>query len=62
MQGFSFVIIILVALLCIVVAHRMAERKGLNAVLWGVLAGVFGPLIFPILILMPSKKSPDDLN
>lgn len=60
MQWYSLVVIILIALLCIGVAHHMAEKKGLNGVLWGVLASIFGPLIFPVLILMPSRKSPSD--
>jgi TctA family transporter len=57
MQWASLVILVLIALLCIVVAHRMADKKGLNAVLWGVLGGIFGPFIFPILIFIPSKKT-----
>jgi uncharacterized membrane protein YeaQ/YmgE (transglycosylase-associated protein family) len=60
MQWFSFVIIILVALFCILVAHRMAEKKGLNGVFWGVMAGVFGPFVFPVLILIPSRNSKTD--
>jgi hypothetical protein len=56
----SLAIIALVSLLCIVMAHRMAKKKGLNAVLWGVLGGTFGPLVFPILISIPSRKKPSD--
>jgi phosphotransferase system glucose/maltose/N-acetylglucosamine-specific IIC component len=60
MQFFSLAIIALVCLLCIVIAHRMAKKKGLNAVFWGVLGGTFGPLVFPVLIMIPSRKSPAD--
>ncbi len=60
MQWFSLAIITLVCLLCIVMAHRMAKKKGLNAVLWGVLGGIFGPFVFPVLISIPSKKTPAD--
>jgi uncharacterized membrane protein len=60
MQWFSLTIIALVSLLCIVMSHRMARKKGLNAVFWGMLGGVFGPFIFPVLISIPSKKTPED--
>jgi hypothetical protein len=60
MQWFSLVIITLVCLLCIVMAHRMASKKGLNPVFWGVLGGVFGPFVFPVLISLPSKKTAAD--
>jgi hypothetical protein len=49
------IIVLLVALLCIGLAHRIAKRKGLNPVFWGILAAAFGPFIFPVLLLMPTR-------
>ena len=51
----SLVIIGLITLLCIVLAHRLAARKGYNPVLWGVLAALFGPLVFPVLFFLKTR-------
>ena len=53
----SIYLVLAVTLLCIIMAHRLAARKGLNPIFWGVLAGVFGPFIFPVLLLIKSRKT-----
>lgn len=57
MQAFSPVIFVLVTLLCIFLAHRMALQKGLNPVLWGVLGGIFGPLALLVLVFIKPNKN-----
>ena len=54
---FSLLLLIIVF---VVIGHRLAKRKGLKPVFWGVMGGVFGPLILPILLLVKSKHPPAD--
>jgi len=44
-------VMLLIGILMIVMAHRMARNKGLNPVFWGVMAALFGPLVFPFIWL-----------
>ena len=54
----SLVVMLLIGILIIVLAHRMAKRKGLNPVFWGVMAALFGPLVFPF-IWLAKPRDPD---
>ncbi len=52
------VAMLLIGLLIIVMAHRMAKAKGLNPVFWGVMAALFGPLVFPFIWLAKPRNPP----
>lgn len=43
-------------LLFILLGHGLARRKGLNPVFWGVMGGLFGPLILPFILLAKPRK------
>ncbi len=43
-------------LLFIILGHSLARRKGLNPVFWGVMGGLFGPLILPFIMLAKPRK------
>jgi hypothetical protein len=47
---------VLVFLASAVLARSMAARRGLNPVFWAAMGLAFGPLIFPVLFLVPGKQ------
>ena len=53
-----------ILILSIVVSHRIARRKRRNAVFWGLMAGLLGPLVLPVVLLLkplpPESKLPRD--
>ena len=55
MHLFSLLLLILIIVACVASGHLIAKRKGLNPVFWGVMAGLFGPLALPFLLLAQSK-------
>ncbi len=56
MPHFSMALVVATLLLCIVLAHRIARKKGRNPVFWGVMAGVFGPFVLPVLLLLRNQS------
>jgi hypothetical protein len=52
----SLVVMLLIGILMIVLAHRMARAKGLDPVFWGVMAALFGPLVFPFIWLAKPRN------
>ncbi len=54
----SLAVTLLIGILMIVLAHRMAKAKGLNPVFWGVMAALFGPLVFPFIWLAKPRNPP----
>jgi len=48
-------VVVIVALLCVVICHTMARKRGLNPVLWGVMGAIFGPLAIPFVFLVKPK-------
>ena len=60
MPHFSLALILATLLLSIVLAHRIARKKGRNPVFWGLMAGMFGPFILPVLLLMKPKSGDHD--
>jgi uncharacterized membrane protein len=52
MAQIGLLLALAVLLLSIVMAHRIARRKGRNAVFWGLMASIFGPFILPVVILL----------
>ena len=55
MPHFSLALVLATLLLCIVLAHRIARKKGRNPVFWGLMAGMFGPFVLPVLLLLSTK-------
>ena len=39
-----------------VLCHFLAKNKGANAVLWGVMGAIFGPLAIPICLFIKGKQ------
>ena len=60
MHLFSLFLLILLIVVCVASGHLLARRKGLNPVFWGVMAGLFGPLAFPFLLLAKNKNPPTE--
>ena len=52
-----FYALILLNLLCIIVCHIMARKRGLKPVFWGFMGGIFGPLAIPFIFFLGSKRS-----
>ena len=57
---FSLLLMLVVVAGFVAIGHLLARKKGLNPVFWGVMSGVFGPLILPLLLLIKSKNRPAD--
>ena len=55
----AFSVVLLVLLLCIVVCHYIASKRGLNPVFWGVMGGLFGPFAILFVLIKKTKQSPD---
>ena len=55
----AFAAVLLVLLLCIVVCHYIASKRGLNPVFWGVMGGLFGPFAILFVLIKKTKQSPD---
>jgi hypothetical protein len=49
-------LVLLVSLLCAVVCHVMAQRRGRNALLWALLGFLVGPIPALLLLLIGSQK------
>lgn len=54
-----FAIGLLVLLLCVVICHYIASKRGLNPVFWGVMGGLFGPFAIPFVLVKKAKQSLD---
>ena len=55
-QASSLIMLLLGILVFVYLGHVMARRKGLNPVFWGVMGGLLGPLVIPLILLAKSKK------
>ena len=54
--SFGMAYLILVIVLFVYLAQFIAKKKGLDPVYWGVMGGLFGPLILPVILLIKSEK------
>jgi hypothetical protein len=54
----SLAVMLLIGILMIVLAHRMARNKGLNPVFRAVMAALFGPLVFPFIWFARPRNPP----
>ena len=52
----GIVIGILIALICMVVCHTVAKKRGANTVFWAIMGAFFGPLAIPFSFLPKTKK------
>jgi hypothetical protein len=43
-------------IICAVLCHYLAKNKGANAVYWGVMGAIFGPLAIPFCLFIKGKK------
>jgi hypothetical protein len=59
---FYVLIILILILLCIIVCHKMARNRGLKAVFWGLMGGIFGPLPIPFILFLGTKSSSHAAN
>lgn len=60
MDQVSLIVVLLSTILWIVLAHKMARKKGLKPVFWGMMAALFGPLVFLVLPFLKSRQSEPD--
>ncbi len=51
--------LVLVTLVCIVLCHHLAQKRGANAVFFGGVGGVFGPFVIPF-VLMTKFSTPKE--
>lgn len=58
MKALVLVLAILIFLVSAVAARSMAARRGLNPVFWAALGFAFGPLVFPVLVLVRRRVYP----
>ena len=40
---------------CIILCHRIAKRRGANPVFWGVMGALFGPFAIPFVFLIKTN-------
>jgi hypothetical protein len=59
MANFGLWLALAILLLSVVMAHRIARRKRRNAVFWGSMAALFGPLALPLLLVLKSLPPSD---
>ena len=52
MPNMIFYALIILNLLCIIVCHNMARKRGLKPVFWGLMGGIFGPLPIPFIFFL----------
>lgn len=52
----SLAYLILFIVFFVYVCHVLAKKKGLDAVFWGVMGGLFGPLAILVILLKKSSK------
>ena len=58
-MSYSLLYLLISILLFVYLAQRLAVRKGLNPVFWGIMASLFGPLVFPFMLLAkPGNPQP----
>ena len=48
--------IVLVAVLCAIICHTIAKKRGANPVFWGVMGAVFGPFAIPFVYFARTKS------
>lgn len=53
----AIVIGILIALICMVVCHTVAKKRGANTIFWAVMGASFGPLAIPFSFLSKPKRT-----
>ena len=53
------VILMSIVFVSAVVCHLVAKTRGANAVFWGVMGFIFGPLAIPFVFLSKAKKTLD---
>ena len=49
-------ILILTFIVSAIICHFIARNRNANAVFWGVMGGVFGPLAIPFVFLSKARK------
>ena len=52
----AVIVVVLIILASAVACHYLAKRRGANAVFWGVMGLVFGPLAIPFVFLAASDR------
>jgi hypothetical protein len=55
----TIAVLITVALICGVICHSIAKRRGANPVFWGAMGVAFGPLAIPF-VFLSGKEEPDE--
>jgi len=54
-SAFSVAWLIFAILFFVYLAHFLAKKKGLDPVFWGIMGGIFGPLVIPVILLIKPK-------
>ncbi|MBC8211692.1 MAG: hypothetical protein H8E21_11560 [Gammaproteobacteria bacterium] len=58
LQASSLILLALGIFVFVYVGHVMARKKGLNPRFWGVMGGLLGPLVIPLILFSkPHKKN-----
>jgi len=58
MKALVIELAVLIFLVSAVLARSMAARRGLNPVFWAARGFAFGPLVFPVVLLVRRRVSP----
>ena len=53
----QLILLLLIVLASVVICHQIAKKRGANAVFWGVLGALFGPLAIPFVFLSRRKTN-----
>ena len=48
--------VVLVAVVCAVICHAVAKKRGANPVFWGIMGAVFGPFAIPFVYFAKTKS------
>lgn len=43
-------------IICVILCHRIAKRRGAKPVFWGVMGGLFGPFAIPFALFAKPKE------
>jgi hypothetical protein len=43
-------------IVCVILCHQIAKRRGAKPVFWGVMGALFGPFAIPFVFLAKPKK------
>jgi hypothetical protein len=55
-SGFM-IALLLFNIICIIVCHRIAAKRGARPVFWGMMGALLGPLAIPLVLLFASASS-----